>query len=661
MDAAISNKGNLNEEYNQKVLSEVHSDLANMVEYATEVMIDISKKRIALHGDHLWHEYRRHIKTTDEQARHQIPFSLEQFKEAIEAIYSPDLVECVFNTPDNPIEQRSFAYAKKSSNGYYVVVEVIGGKRNPNIVPVMILQFDETKWNNMMTEGKTLGELFYENDTEMAQCLDIAFNKKNRVTAAQFASSEAIANTLRSPRSNNSITEKGEKDNSFDENNSKKFSDERKSVKRSYEPGGESSKKITLGMSDAERTEILKNKSIKLSAETNNERIEQAQEKHEFTEESFNLANFADKRDLVIKVGDEFGVFKNYHNEDIELSFQYSKNNAREGMVKQKKQYYDFVKMLSCFDSVIENAVGIEMHNRNSEGYKKDNTLKNMYVLASAFVDGDYIVPVKLEIKEFSDKPSSLYVAIALERISLETIKKDGVVAQEVADSSVAQQVTRPSNISIAEYFKNINPKDESFYKYIPKPFLNGDIDTDERKSVKRSYNPFEDIDDEGNKFVEGEDGGTRILFSMPDFDNPAYEYGHIPDEEPDILETYKAVVSSSTEADLRKRLADATKMKVYARKEAKSAFDEIITERGYFEGLNVKFKGKSRTEIEKMLWNALNSADEGARMGPALDIAEAIITNAGVTENYEMTPELELAYAITGYLKTHFHDLTNF
>ncbi len=42
------------------------------------------------------------------------------------------------------------------------------------------------------------------------------------------------------------------------------------------------------------------------------------------------------------------------------------------------------------------------------------------------------------------------------------------------------------------------------------------------------------------------------------------------------------------------------------------------------------------------MLWNALNSADEGARMGPALDIADAIITNAVVTENYEMTPELE-------------------
>ena len=72
----------------------------------------------------------------------------------------------------------------------------------------------------------------------------------------------------------------------------------------------------------------------------------------------------------------------------------------------------------------------------------------------------------------------------------------------------------------------------------------------DIRYSKQRSYNPFDDVDDEGNKWVESEDeNGVKILFSMPDFDNPAYEYGHIPDEEPEIIETYKAVASSSTEA----------------------------------------------------------------------------------------------------------------
>ena len=57
----------------------------------------------------------------------------------------------------------------------------------------------------MISTGKTLGELLYENDTEKREALDVEFNKKNRVTVAQFASKEAIANTPRSPRFTNSI------------------------------------------------------------------------------------------------------------------------------------------------------------------------------------------------------------------------------------------------------------------------------------------------------------------------------------------------------------------------------------------------------------------------------------------------------------------------
>ena len=60
--------------------------------------------------------------------------------------------------------------------------------------------------------------------------------------------------------------------------------------------------------------------------------------------------------------------------------------------------------MLSCFEKVIENAIGIEVHNRNESGYKPDKSLKNVYVFASAFIDGETIIPVKLEVKEFSDK-----------------------------------------------------------------------------------------------------------------------------------------------------------------------------------------------------------------------------------------------------------------
>ena len=58
-----------------------------------------------------------------------------------------------------------------------------------------------------------------------------------------------------STATNISITEKGEKNNSFDENNSKKVSDERKSVKRSYEPGKESEFEEKLEIAEQERQE----------------------------------------------------------------------------------------------------------------------------------------------------------------------------------------------------------------------------------------------------------------------------------------------------------------------------------------------------------------------------------------------------------------------
>ena len=46
------------------------------------------------------------------------------------------------------------------------------------------------------------------------------------------------------------------------------------------------------------------------------------------------------------------------------------------------------------------------------EDYKVDDTLQNVYVMMGAFEDGDEIVPVKLAVKEFSDKQNTLYVTL---------------------------------------------------------------------------------------------------------------------------------------------------------------------------------------------------------------------------------------------------------
>ena len=225
------------------------------------------------------------------------------------------------------------------------------------------------------------------------------------------------------------------------------------------------SRKITKEMSENERYEVLKDRVI--------ENIPTAKQLR--NEDIVNIATLkgSEKKKLVKKIVSEFGIFdKQYYNADIELDFNYSKSNLHESYGKQKKNYVTFTKMFSVFDEIIDNAIGIEVHNRNDEGYKYDKTLKQVYVLASAFIDGENIVPVKLEIKEFVDKPNSLYVAVALD-----SIKREGVSRQEVANG-VAQQYRRPSTtISIAELFRNINPNDKNFTKYIPKQFFEGKIE----------------------------------------------------------------------------------------------------------------------------------------------------------------------------------------
>ena len=200
VDLAIQQQGNINERYNQKQISKFTEELVEYVDAATDGQIDLSQKYVAIHGPDVWHEYRSHEKQDIEVGRHQIANTATDIKEAIEAIYHPDVVEALFTKLNNVTQRQSFAYAKKSPNGHYVVVEAVGGKRNPNVVPVMILQFDEKKWNDMMAKGMVLGQLLYENDPEKLSELDVSAIKKNRVTVAQFASKKPLLNTPRSPQ-----------------------------------------------------------------------------------------------------------------------------------------------------------------------------------------------------------------------------------------------------------------------------------------------------------------------------------------------------------------------------------------------------------------------------------------------------------------------------
>lgn len=217
-------------------------------------------------------------------------------------------------------------------------------------------------------------------------------------------------------------------------------------------------------MTDIERSEILKEKQIKL-VDFKTANFEKAiSDNPQLLDKKLKTT---DAKKLLRKIGAEFGVFDKYSNPDIEIEFEFGKNNLDESVNKQKGNYDVYTQMLSCFSDVITNAIGVEVHNRNAEGYKVDRTLENVYVLFSAFENDTDIVPVKLEIKEFLDKPNRLYVAVALEGIKKDRVKSMGV-------PNIRSHVrTSPVNISISDLLQKINPKDVDFLKYIPNELLN--------------------------------------------------------------------------------------------------------------------------------------------------------------------------------------------
>ena len=100
------------------------------------------------------------------------------------------------------------------------------------------------------------------------------------------------------------------------------------------------------------------------------------------------------------------------------------------------------------------------------DNYKPDPTLKNVYVLMSAFEDGDNIVPVKLEVKEFRDKKNTLYVAVSLDGIKKTEVWKQGNTASSVTQNS--HSVT----ISIPDLMRKVNPGEVNFTKYFPREIL---------------------------------------------------------------------------------------------------------------------------------------------------------------------------------------------
>ena len=84
-------------------------------------------------------------------------------------------------------------------NGYFVIVESVGGKNNLNIVPEEIVYLTKEKWNSIKDNVLAL-ELFKNNKSMLDGVKEIEQIKKNRVIRASWSTS-ANSSILYFPRS----------------------------------------------------------------------------------------------------------------------------------------------------------------------------------------------------------------------------------------------------------------------------------------------------------------------------------------------------------------------------------------------------------------------------------------------------------------------------
>ncbi|HCI60246.1 MAG TPA: hypothetical protein DE313_05480 [Ruminococcus sp.] len=258
---------------------------------------------------------------------------------------------------------------------------------------------------------------------------------------------------------------------------SERFKNEKVDIRYSKDDKIDSDdKKITVGMSDSERTEILKNTVLTLAD------YEAAKKKVGKTVDTATVISLQDTlRNNAYKIlrvlGDKFKVFeKIYKNKNVNLEFDYSKGTLKESVNKQgniSTDYSDFAKMLCVFDEIVNNAVPIEVHTDRYAGTERHNPdLKYDYVLLSGFKDKEYIVPVELHIKEyFKREPNKLYVSITLGKTKIE----DNVLAvtTEPEKDLVRNTARLSSKVSLPQLISKVNSPYGNFYKYIPDELLN--------------------------------------------------------------------------------------------------------------------------------------------------------------------------------------------
>ena len=197
-DTAMKNKGQTGERYNQIKLGKVPDDVVEKVKQASGGTLDISGKEFGIEGGKLYHEVLNHSDEAVELSRGQLPITRDDIIKSVDVMMNPDIVENI--STGLASEQRKTFAMVKLDDGYIVLVEAVGGKRNPTIVPEQILHIGREKMETSLQNGESIADMIYKNSPRAGTAEDNVLDIKNRVTAAINANDSASPYTSETPR-----------------------------------------------------------------------------------------------------------------------------------------------------------------------------------------------------------------------------------------------------------------------------------------------------------------------------------------------------------------------------------------------------------------------------------------------------------------------------
>lgn len=200
------------------------------------------------------------------------------------------------------------------------------------------------------------------------------------------------------------------------------------------------------------------------------------------------------------------GIFKQYENKNIDIKFNFSGesyNKSRSEQQTRKNNIYDFLLMVNDFDNIVSNAKLIEIHSDKIN----NGALKNVRVLASAFWNGNEVVPVEIEIKEYKQGRSvepKLYMAV--------TINKEGKTVHGSSTEMAALPVNPPSSIRLTDLVKGVNGRNNDFLKYFPDSMLDETQKEYKRQAIVKEDNKYKAKNEKKANLAENKKSVTQTL-----------------------------------------------------------------------------------------------------------------------------------------------------